>query len=81
MRKLYNAGRKHDPPDGQLLFIEHVRASSRFLAACQDNLQPATLARLARQVDQKNRTGDTYRVLCRPSLHGREGELVALQAH
>ncbi len=25
-------------PDGQLLFIEHVRASSRFLAACQDNL-------------------------------------------
>ncbi len=28
-------------PDGQLLFIEHVRASSRFLAACQDSmLQP-----------------------------------------
>ena len=26
----------HAPPDGQL--IEHVRASSRFLAACQDNL-------------------------------------------
>jgi ubiquinone/menaquinone biosynthesis C-methylase UbiE len=25
-------------PDGQLLFIEHVRASSRFLAACQDHL-------------------------------------------
>ena len=25
-------------PDGQLLFIEHVRASSRFLAACQDTL-------------------------------------------
>jgi ubiquinone/menaquinone biosynthesis C-methylase UbiE len=25
-------------PEGQLLFIEHVRASSRFLAACQDNL-------------------------------------------
>ena len=25
-------------PGGQLLFIEHVRASSRFLAACQDNL-------------------------------------------
>lgn len=25
-------------PDGQVLFIEHVRASSRFLAACQDNL-------------------------------------------
>ena len=25
-------------PDGQLLFIEHVRASSRFRAACQDNL-------------------------------------------
>jgi SAM-dependent methyltransferase len=25
-------------PAGQLLFIEHVRASSRFLAACQDNL-------------------------------------------
>lgn len=25
-------------PDGQLLIIEHVRASSRFLAACQDNL-------------------------------------------
>ena len=25
-------------PDGQLLFIEHVRASSRFLAVCQDNL-------------------------------------------
>ena len=25
-------------PNGQLLFIEHVRASSRFLAACQDNL-------------------------------------------
>ena len=25
-------------PDGQLLFIEHVRASSRFLAACQDKL-------------------------------------------
>ena len=25
-------------PDGQLLFIEHVRASSRFLAACQDSL-------------------------------------------
>jgi SAM-dependent methyltransferase len=25
-------------PDGQLLFIEHVRASSRVLAACQDNL-------------------------------------------
>ena len=25
-------------PDGQLLFVEHVRASSRFLAACQDNL-------------------------------------------
>jgi SAM-dependent methyltransferase len=25
-------------PDGQLLFIEHVRATSRFLAACQDNL-------------------------------------------
>jgi ubiquinone/menaquinone biosynthesis C-methylase UbiE len=23
-------------PDGQLLFIEHVRASSRFLSACQD---------------------------------------------
>jgi SAM-dependent methyltransferase len=23
-------------PDGRLLFIEHVRASSRFLAACQD---------------------------------------------
>ncbi|WP_071286945.1 class I SAM-dependent methyltransferase [Mycolicibacterium llatzerense] len=26
-------------PDGQLLFIEHVRASSRFLAACQDRLE------------------------------------------
>jgi ubiquinone/menaquinone biosynthesis C-methylase UbiE len=25
-------------PDGELLFIEHVRASSRFLAACQDHL-------------------------------------------
>jgi ubiquinone/menaquinone biosynthesis C-methylase UbiE len=25
-------------PDGQLLFIEHVRASSRILAACQDYL-------------------------------------------
>jgi ubiquinone/menaquinone biosynthesis C-methylase UbiE len=25
-------------PEGQLLFIEHVRASSRFLAACQDKL-------------------------------------------
>jgi ubiquinone/menaquinone biosynthesis C-methylase UbiE len=25
-------------PDGQVLFIEHVRASSRFLAACQDLL-------------------------------------------
>lgn len=25
-------------PDGQLLFVEHVRASSRFLAACQDLL-------------------------------------------
>ena len=25
-------------PDGQLLFIEHVRASSEFLAACQDHL-------------------------------------------
>jgi ubiquinone/menaquinone biosynthesis C-methylase UbiE len=25
-------------PDGQLLFIEHVRASSRFLAECQDTL-------------------------------------------
>jgi hypothetical protein len=25
-------------PDGQLLFIEHVRASSRFLAACQNYL-------------------------------------------
>lgn len=25
-------------PGGQLLFIEHVRASSRFLAACQDML-------------------------------------------
>ena len=25
-------------PDGQLLFIEHVRAGSRFLAACQDSL-------------------------------------------
>lgn len=25
-------------PDGQLLFIEHVRANSRFLAACQDLL-------------------------------------------
>lgn len=25
-------------PDGELLFIEHVRASSRFLAACQDRL-------------------------------------------
>jgi SAM-dependent methyltransferase len=25
-------------PEGQLLFIEHVRASSRFLAACQDHL-------------------------------------------
>lgn len=25
-------------PDGQLLFIEHVRSSSRFLAACQDKL-------------------------------------------
>lgn len=25
-------------PDGQLLFIEHVRASSPFLAACQDKL-------------------------------------------
>ena len=25
-------------PDGQLLFVEHVRASSRFLAACQDAL-------------------------------------------
>jgi ubiquinone/menaquinone biosynthesis C-methylase UbiE len=25
-------------PDGQLLFIEHVRASTRFLAACQDKL-------------------------------------------
>jgi SAM-dependent methyltransferase len=25
-------------PDGQLLFVEHVRASSRFLAACQDHL-------------------------------------------
>ena len=25
-------------PDGQLLFIEHVRAGSRFLAACQDTL-------------------------------------------
>jgi ubiquinone/menaquinone biosynthesis C-methylase UbiE len=26
-------------PDGQFLFIEHVRASSRFLAACQDKLR------------------------------------------
>jgi SAM-dependent methyltransferase len=26
-------------PDGQLLFIEHIRASSRFLAACQDTLR------------------------------------------
>jgi ubiquinone/menaquinone biosynthesis C-methylase UbiE len=25
-------------PDGRLLFIEHVRSSSRFLAACQDKL-------------------------------------------
>jgi SAM-dependent methyltransferase len=25
-------------PDGQLLFIEHVRANSRFLARCQDSL-------------------------------------------
>jgi ubiquinone/menaquinone biosynthesis C-methylase UbiE len=25
-------------PDGQLLFVEHVRASSRFLAVCQDKL-------------------------------------------
>ena len=25
-------------PDGQLVFIEHVRARSRFLAACQDGL-------------------------------------------
>ena len=25
-------------PGGQLLFLEHVRASSRFLAACQDYL-------------------------------------------
>ena len=25
-------------PDGQLLFVEHVRASSRFLAVCQDRL-------------------------------------------
>jgi ubiquinone/menaquinone biosynthesis C-methylase UbiE len=25
-------------PDGQLLFVEHVRAGSRFLAACQDTL-------------------------------------------
>jgi SAM-dependent methyltransferase len=25
-------------PDGQLLFIEHVRSRSRFLAACQDTL-------------------------------------------
>ena len=25
-------------PDGQLLFIEHVRAGSRFLAACQNTL-------------------------------------------
>jgi ubiquinone/menaquinone biosynthesis C-methylase UbiE len=25
-------------PDGQVLFIEHVRASSQFLAACQDRL-------------------------------------------
>jgi ubiquinone/menaquinone biosynthesis C-methylase UbiE len=25
-------------PDGQMLFIEHVRASSRLLAACQDKL-------------------------------------------
>jgi ubiquinone/menaquinone biosynthesis C-methylase UbiE len=25
-------------PEGQLLFIEHVRAGSRFLAACQDRL-------------------------------------------
>lgn len=25
-------------PDGELLFIEHVRANSRFLAACQDRL-------------------------------------------
>ena len=25
-------------PGGQLLFLEHVRASSRFLAACQDSL-------------------------------------------
>jgi ubiquinone/menaquinone biosynthesis C-methylase UbiE len=25
-------------PDGQLLFIEHIRASARFLAACQDRL-------------------------------------------
>jgi ubiquinone/menaquinone biosynthesis C-methylase UbiE len=25
-------------PGGQLLFVEHVRASSRFLAACQDFL-------------------------------------------
>ena len=25
-------------PDGRLLFIEHVRAGSRFLAACQDTL-------------------------------------------
>jgi SAM-dependent methyltransferase len=25
-------------PDGQLLFIEHVRSSTRFLAACQDKL-------------------------------------------
>ncbi|HEX5142724.1 MAG TPA: class I SAM-dependent methyltransferase [Mycobacterium sp.] len=25
-------------PDGQLLFIEHVRATSRFVAACQDRM-------------------------------------------
>ena len=78
-------------PDGQLLFIEHVRASSRFLAACQDNLL-RTVAPLRRRLPLQppDRGADArLRLRCRsrrrrvarhagdrPSAHGRAGDPV-----
>ena len=76
-------------PDGQLLFVEHVRASSRFLAACQDYLfrpwralrrrmllQPpdrGTDARL--RVHRRRRRRRVARHACdRPSARGRAGD-------
>ena len=78
-------------PDGQLLFIEHVRASSRFLAACQDYLLgPVAALRRRLPLQPRDRRADArLRLYCRsrrrrvarhagdrPSARGRTGDAV-----